>query len=203
MNVRLQYDFDFLGAIIFDGRLQLNSYSVSLSLLTQSTDAASTNIAMERMRAFVMVELENAVFVGPNELEKAEMLSMMGANVVTLPEEPVDQVIGLMLYCKLNAVMEGRMTVTALDLQSSLGDSVWYQHDEDDAVGPFARDGWWHRPTCQHSDVDIESTEENVVKVSTAGWHEYGLEWPGEHSEENGNTVVFANFQRNEKEPTR
>ena len=201
MNVRLQYDFDFLGAIMFEGRLQLNSYSVSLSLLTHSTDAASTNIAMERMRAFVMVELENAVFIGPSEQEKAELLTMTGMNVVTLPEEPVDQVIGLMLYCKLNAVMEGRMTVTALDLQSSLGDSVWYQHDEDDAIGPFVQDGWWHRPTCQHNDVEPESTE-NVVKVSTAGWHEYGLEWPEEHSNNTGNTVVFANFQRNEKDPT-
>ena len=202
MNVRLQYDFDFLGAIMFEGRLQLNSYSVSLSLLTQTNDAASTNIAMERMRAFVMVELENAVFIGPSEHEKAELMTMMGMNVVTLPEEPVDQVIGLMLYCKLNAVMEGRMTVTALDLQSSLGDSVLYQHDEDDAVGPFVQDGWWHRPTCQHSNIEMESAE-NVVKVSTAGWHEYGLEWPEEHTENNGNTVVFANFQRNEKEPTR
>lgn len=201
MNVRLQYDFDFLGAIYFEGRLQLNSYSASLSLLTQLHDAASTNIAMERMRAFVMVELENAVFVGPNEMEKAEMLTMMGMNVVTLPEEPVDQVIGLMLYCKLNAVMEGRMTVTALDIQSSLGDSVWYQHDEDDAVGPFVQDGWWHRPTCQHSDVALESAE-NVVKVPTAGWYEYGLEWPEEHTENNSNTVVFANFQRNEKDTT-
>jgi hypothetical protein len=36
---------------------------------------------------------------------------MMGINVTTLPEEPVDQIIGMMLYYKLNAIMEGRMIV--------------------------------------------------------------------------------------------
>lgn len=203
MNVRLQYDLDFMAGIYYEGRLQLNHYSISLNLLTQTKDAASTNIAMERLRAFVYSELENAVFIGPSEREKADLFTMAGINAVTLPEEPVDQVIGLMLYCKLNAVMEGRMIVTALDIQSSLGDSVWYQHDEDDTVGPFSQEGWWHHPTTQHNDIDLDSAAENVVKVSTAGWHDYGLEWPEEHSEANGNTVVFANFQRNENEPAR
>ena len=203
MSVRLQYDIDFMAGIYYGDTLQLNQYSVALNLLTMTTDTEEINIAMNRVKCFIWSELENTVFINQAHAEKAEMMSLLGINVTTLPEEPVDQIIGMMLYYKLNAIMEGNMIITALDVSSELGDSVWYQHDEDDAVGPFARDGWWHRPTCQHSDVDIESTEENVVKVSTAGWHEYGLEWPGEHSEENGNTVVFANFQRNEKEPTR
>lgn len=203
MNVRLQYDLDFIAAIYYEGQLKFNNYSVSLNLLTQSRDGASNNIAMERLRAFVYSELENAVFVGPREREKADLFAMTGMNVVTLPEEPVDQIIGLMLFCKLNAVMENRMIVTALDIQSSLGDSVWYQHDEDDAIGPFVQDGWWHQPTCQHNDIESEYNTKNVVKVSPPGWHDYDLEWPEEHNESTGNTVVFANFQRNENEPTR
>ena len=203
MNVRLQYELDFMAAIYYESRLQCNSYSVSLNLLTHSRDAASTNIAMERLRAFVYSELESAVFIGPKEREKADMFAIMGCNVVTLPEEPVDQVIGLMLYCKLNAVMENRMSVTAIDIQSYLGDSVWYQHDEEDTIGPFVQEGWWHQPTCEHNNVELETAAENIVKVSTSGWHDYGLEWPEDRTELNGNTVVFANFQRNENEPTR
>jgi hypothetical protein len=201
MNVRLQYDLDFMAAIYYEGQLQFNNYSVSLNLLTHSRDAASTNIAMERLRAFVYAELENAVFIGPGDREKADLFATTGMNMVTLPEEPVDQVIGLMLYCKLNAVMENRMTVTALDIQSYLGESVWYQHDEDDTIGPFVQDGWWHHPTCDHNNIELESNTENIVKVSTAGWHDYGLEWPEDRIESNGNTVVFANFQRNENQP--
>ena len=61
---------------------------------------------MERLKAFVYGELANAVFVGPADAEKADMLNILGVNAVLLPDEPVDQIIGIMLYCKLNAIME-------------------------------------------------------------------------------------------------
>lgn len=187
-----------MAGIYYESTLQLNQYSVSLQLVTQTNDAPQINIAMERLRAFVYSELNNAVFIGPAERERAEMLAIMGVNVVTLPEEPVDQVIGIMLYCKLNSIMEDRIVITDLDVQSYLGDSVWYQHSEDDALGPFAQDGWWHRPTCQYNDIVTDSPEDKVVSLATDGWLGYGLEWPETDTASAGNTVVFANFQRNE-----
>jgi hypothetical protein len=57
MNVRLQYDLDFLAGIYYDDRLQMNSYSVSMSLLTKTTDAVNTNIAMDRLKIFMHGEL--------------------------------------------------------------------------------------------------------------------------------------------------
>ena len=198
MNVRLQYDIEFMAGIYYDDRLQLNSYSVNLGLLTKTADAASTNIAMDRLKYFVHGELANTVFVNQDSKERAEMMQIMGINVTTLPEEPVDQIVGMMLYYKLNAIMEGRMTVTRLDLSSILGDSVWYQHDEDDAWGPFREDGWWHAPTVQHDSILESVTADNVVRVIPNAWHELGLIWPEEETEPTANTVVFANFTKNE-----
>ena len=145
MNVRLQYDIEFLAGIYYDDTLQMNKYDASISLVTATKDVASTNIAMERLKAFVFDELANTVFINQNNAERAEFLQMIGVNVTTLPEEPVDQIVGMMLYYKLNAVMEGRMVITSLDISSSLGDGVWYQHDEEDSSGPFVKDGWWHQ----------------------------------------------------------
>ncbi len=197
MNVRLQYDLDFVAGIYYDNLLQLNQYSVSLNLVTKTTDAEQTNIAMNRIKCFVWSELENTVFINQAAKEKAEMMSLLGINVTTLPEEPVDQIVGMMLYCKLNAIMEGRMVITSLDIQSTLGDQVWYLHDEEDALGPFSNDGWWNYPSVQHETIEIDPVAENVVKVTTTGWHEYGLEWP-EEVKHTANTVVYANFPRNE-----
>ena len=198
MNVRLQYDLDFLAGIYYDERLQLNSYSISTSLLTKTTDAASTNIAMDRLKYFVHGELANTVFVNQDSRERAEMMQIMGINITTLPEEPVDQIVGMMLYYKLNAIMEGRMTVSRLDLSSILGDSVWYQHDEDDAWGPFREDGWWHASTIQHDSILESVTADNIVRVIPNAWHELGLIWPEQETEPTANTVVFANFSKNE-----
>ena len=199
MNVRLQYDLEFLAGVYYEDRLQMNSYTVSLNLLTKTKDSASTNIALDRAKAFVHGALESSVFINQANRERAEFMQMMGISVTTLPEEPVDQIIGMMLYYKLNAVMEGRMTVTGLDLSSTLGDSVWYQHDEDDAAGPFAEEGWWHQASMQHETVERESDPGNVVKVMSTGWYELNLEWPENSAPVSDNTVVFANFPRNEK----
>ena len=198
MNVRLQYDVEFLAGIYYENSLKINSYSVSMNLVTASNDAVITNIAMDRLKYFVFGELDSTVFIHEAYKEQAEMLALLGVNVTTLPEEPVDQIIGMMLYYKLNAIMEGNMIITALDVSSELGDSVWYQHDEEDSAGPFAKDGWWITSGLQHDDVELAPAEDKVVKVVNKGWHELGLEWPEPNSPVPGNVVVFGNFRRNE-----
>ena len=66
MNVRLQYDIEFLAGIYYDNQLQMNSYSASLSLVTRTKDTKSTNVAMDRLKAFVYGELESTVFINQN-----------------------------------------------------------------------------------------------------------------------------------------
>jgi hypothetical protein len=199
MNVRLQYDLEFLAGVYYEDQLQMNQYNVSLNLLTKTKDSASTNIALDRAKAFVHGALENTVFINQNNMERAEFMQMIGINVTTLPEEPVDQIIGMMLYYKLNAIMEGRMLITQLDLSSHLGDGVWYQHDDEDPIGPFAAEGWWHDNSLKHNTLVDTEAESNIVKVLPNAWVEYGLMWPGEHLETAsaaGNTVVFGNFPK-------
>ena len=196
MNVKLQYDFEFLAGIYFEDRLQMNQYSVSVSMITQTADPISTNVAMDRAKYFIHGILESTVFINQKS-ERAEMLSLFGINVTTLPEEPVDQIVGMMLYYKLNAVMEGRMTITQLDVSSVLGDSVWYQHSEDDVAGPFADQGWWHQANTQHDAIEPVAMPDTVVKVTSTGWNEMHLDWP-DNSVQSANTVVYANFSRDE-----
>ena len=199
MNVRLQYDLDFLAGVYYEDQLQMNRYTVSLNLLTKTKDSVSTNIALDRAKAFVHGALESTVFINQSNMERAEFMQMVGINVTTMPEEPVDQIVGMMLYYKLNTIMEDRMTVTGLDIASSLGDNVWYQHDEDDLSGPFAEDGWWYRASMQHESVERDPAPGNIVKVVSTGWYELNLEWPENTAPASDNTVVFANFPRNEK----
>lgn len=198
MNVRLQYDIDFLAGIYYDDCLQMNSYNVSINMLTKSNDAASTNIAMERLKAFVFEVLNSTVFINQNKTERAEFLQAIGANVTTLPEEPVDQIVGMMLYYKLNAIMENRLVITSLDISSTLGDGIWYQHDEEDSSGPFSADGWWHQSSTQHETIEPQEVSDNVVKVISTGWHDLGLEWPENSAPPATNSVVYATFPRNE-----
>ena len=202
MNVRLQYDTEFQAGIHYLGALQLNNYNVVMTLMTGSSDSVKINVAMERLRTFIDVELADVVFIAREHENEAELLYSLGVNVCTLPEEPVDQIIGLMLYCKLNAIMEGHLVIVSLDIKSKLGDEVWYQHDEEESLGPFANDGWWHRNSTQKETLELDATADNVVRVQSTGWKEYGLEWP-EETKENKAKVIFPKFKRDENEQSR
>lgn len=201
MNVRLQYNLEFPGAIHIDGLLKLNYYQVNLNLETATHDRAAINIAMDRLKCFVNYELADAVFINQSEMDLAEVMQMIGSNIVTLPDEPVDQIVGLMLYCKLNAIMEGVMVVTALDISSKLGDEVWYEHTEEDAIGPYTAEGWWHQSDTAHNSLPDKQDTAKVVKVMPNPWVEYGLEWPSEvdKTQEKAHTVVYAKFPKHEK----
>lgn len=201
MNIRLQYDLDFLGGIYFNNALQLNSYSVVLQVITQTADPVELNIAWERLKAFVHSELADTVFINRKLKEQAEMMTVLGVNVTTLPEDPVDQVVGLMLLCKLNAIFEGRLRITQLDISSTIGDNVWYMMDEEDGLGVFDEAGWWHDPTVSHCDFETETTSDKVLKVPPHNaWLEYGLTWPEivDKNSKKAQTVVYAKFPRHE-----
>lgn len=200
MNIELQYNLDFLAAIYFNGNLELNSYEVVLQMVTRSTDSKINNVALDRIKAFVYGELASTVFINQEHNDSALVMQALGFNMCTLPEEPVDQIVGIMLYSKLNAITEGHLQITRLDIASLLGDHVWYKHSEDDALGPFVKDGWWSKANTQKDTLDSAEIAENVVKVQSTGWHEYGLEWP---EKEKTAKVFTANFRKNDNNTTR
>jgi hypothetical protein len=196
MNIRLQLNLEFLGAVYFADELQLNSYQMNISLVTNTKNTVKIGVAMDRIKTFVNSELANAVYIHQDRMDIAELLQIMGSNIVTLPEEPVDQIVGMMLFTKLNSIMEDVMTVVSLDISSLLGDGVWYQHDSEDLPGPFAQDGWWHEPTVRHESLPLPDTDSKVVEVRPNAWAEYGLMWPEEIAQKQQHSVVYANFPK-------
>lgn len=194
MNVRLHYSTNFFAGVYYEQRLFINSYAVNIELLTQTDAREAVNVAMDRLKCFLEVELANTVFIQDNQVDEILTMDDLGFNLTTLPEEPLDQIIGLMLYCKLNAIMEDRMIVTSLDISSVVGDRVWYLHEEGESIGPFSAAGWWNDSAPNHC-PDVISTD-NVFKVNVGSWSERGLAW--EEDIHNDNTVVYANFSNNE-----
>jgi hypothetical protein len=200
MNQNLQYSVDFAGAIWYNGCLQINLYSVQMQMYVPVERSAATSVALDRIKAFVLSELSNVVFIDSQYQNEAEMFEALGVNVCTLPHEPHDQIIGIMLFCKLNAITEGQIVISQLDISSSLGDDVWYQQTTDDELGPFGQPGWWHSRGCQKHNLGA-AVEDNVVKVAATGWHEYDLDWPEVGGQ--SSTVVKPDFRKHETNLTR
>ena len=199
MNVRLHYETGFLAGVYFDDRLQINSYQVGLNLVTRTVDSENSNIALERIKIFVD-SLNSTVFINSCWPLHEEMMTDMGIDITTLPEEPVDQIVGMMLYYKLNAIMEGRIAVVEVEI--SAGDAVVYLHGENETSESLEQPNWWHSADLDHS--DISNDPDNVVSLHPeAAWRDVGLAWPSEETavdSATGNVVSFADIKNDSTE---
>lgn len=199
MNINLRHEISFSAAIympdLADAKLQVARYKTQFNLVTASDDFHEINVAMDRVKTFATAELWSTVFLHSSHDAQIKTFTDLGIKYTTLPEEPLDQIIGMMLYCKFNAMMEGRMQVMELDLCSDIGDHVWYQHFADDNLGPFADSGWWHHPGPHH--VDMPTDEKKISMLASTSWNRYQLNW-AESSDASDDTVVYADFRRNE-----
>ena len=134
MNVRLKYDLHFNAGVYYNSNTILNNYSLRLWMITNTELAEDQNTAFERMKYFVYNHVDNTMFIDRAEQEQCAKFLQAGLNITTMPGDPVDQLIGIMLYHKLNAIMEQRMTIVETELSSSQGQAMTYLHSEGENI---------------------------------------------------------------------
>lgn len=194
MNVRIAQLLSFNAGAWYDDALEMNQYTVKLWMITQSIDPLEQNIAFLRTKQFIYNELDSTIFINSNNAEKCLELAKVGLNITTLPGDPVDQLIGIMLFHKLNAIMEGRIAVVEVEI--SAGDAVVYLHGENETSESLEQPAWWHSVDLTHSDAAFTDSEKVLSITPSTVWRDLGLAWPEhEESDKTGNIVVFADFK--------
>jgi len=189
MNVKLEYPGDFLAASYHDDKVLMNSYTVRCEMMTNTRSSREQNIALERLKYILYMQIQNSVFVDHKEKAATKRLEVAGFRPIIVPAPPVDQIIGMMLYSKLDAVMEDRINMTQLRLNSLLGENMIYFQKENETLGPFQQKGWWNSPDPVCSD---NKSGGKVVSIrGTTTWQLLELDWDDpKPDEQKGNTVV-------------
>jgi len=86
-------------------------------------------------------------------------------------------------------VMEDRINMTQLRLNSLLGENMIYFQKENETLGPFQQKGWWNNadPVCS----DNKGGGKVVSIRGTTTWQLLELDWDDSKPDaEKGNTVV-------------
>jgi hypothetical protein len=199
MNVRLKYDMPFVAGIYHDDKLIMNTYNLRLWMTTNSENTADQAISFERIKYFIYSQIENTIFIDNAEQDQCTLFTMAGLDITTTPGDPVDQLIGLMLYYKLNAITEERMIIVETELSSIYGNNMTYLHGEFENTSGYEQPDWWTSPDLTHSDFIPPEDSEKVLSIpQTSSWRNLELGWPDEpvSSEVSGNIVVFADFKQ-------
>lgn len=197
MNVQLRHSREFLAGFWSPDEdwahtLTANLYQIELNLLTQTQDQGEINVAVGRALYMIDAEFTDTVFFGDSDHEAADLFAHMGVNVTTLPGPAVDQIIGMMLYCKLQAVMEQRVVIQKLEISSVKGNHVWYVHDDLESLGPFTGEGWWHQPDTVHCRDPHD--RDDIAKIQPNVWKDLSLDWPG--TDQPNSKILYVDFSR-------
>jgi hypothetical protein len=202
MNVKIGCTLRFTAGAWFNSHLIMNNYTTTLKLLTITADHNNQNIALDRVKYLVEQCLTDTVFICDSETDQIELLRAAGIGVTALPEEPVDQVIGMALFSKFNAIMEGNMLVRSILLSSEAGDDIIYEHDSAEDNHPFENTaGWWNNHEPTHA-LESAAGQPDTLVILPVGklWREVGLEWNTDTGvETQENILVFAEF-KNDKD---
>jgi hypothetical protein len=178
----------------------MNNDVVGLNLYTNSTDPVSQNTAFERLKYFVYYELDSSILLDQDQSEHGSQFVSAGLRITTMPGAPFDQLVGIMLYYKLNAIMEQRLVITDVEISSSMGENLVYLHDEDEDTTDIVKPEWWTTADLLHYRSDLAPSDKVVAINRVKTWRELDLDWPVDATVDPGNIVVFADFKRNDTE---
>ena len=198
MNVRLKHDIQFTAGIYHDSKLIMNNYNLRLWMTTNSENSVDQTISFERIKYFVYTQIDNTIFINSNQKAQCTLFSKAGLDITTMPNDPVDQLVGIMLYYKLNAITEDRMIIVETEISSTYGANMTYLHSDFENTSGFKQPDWWTSPDLTHSDFVLPSKSEKVLSIPTStDWRELELAWSDELSPSSpGNVVVFADFKQ-------
>jgi hypothetical protein len=202
MNVRLKYDLPFTAGIYYNGNFHMNNYTLRVLMATVSEDPNDQTTAFDRLKYFIYTCMESTIFIDADEIEQCIRYAHAGLDITTMPGAPVDQLVGIMLYHKLNAVMENRMVVFETEISSAVGEHMTYLHSEEENTVGYIQPEWWDTADLTHCEFVPDNLDNVVAIPHTTVWRDLEMSWADDKaSDDSGNVVVFADFkQPNETE---
>ena len=199
MNVRLQYTMQFTAGVYYENQLRMNNYTLTVYMITNSHDADDHDVSFERIKYFIYNQMDSTIFVNEKEQAQCQHFVDAGLDVTTLPGDPVDQLIGIMLYYKLNAISEDRMTILETEVSSQVGSNMVYIHGEHENIGNIVFPDWWKTSDLVHCDHGLISADKIVSLNRSVTWRDLELSWSDAGNiKPEDNTVVFADFTKDE-----
>lgn len=149
-----------------------NLYEIAYSFRVKTSDFDEQNVAFGRIKHFLELRVSNSVMMSRKH-PKWRSLSKLDNNIFLTPGEPMDFPVACMIFKKLQAIVEDKFEIVALQISSIVGEQVEYllTIDDQEEIESFieempANDRWWNDPTP------------NTNKIQPfIDWEAVGLNW--------------------------
>ena len=120
----------FKSMIIVDNEIFQNEYNVKIAIKTNVADLKEQSSYFERIKSLYEYVFSNTVTGCRDDALYQTLVKKSNNRFIELPTPPYDQVMAAVCFCKSNAVLDGKITVTELQLSSYQGDGITYSVDK-------------------------------------------------------------------------
>lgn len=181
MNVRLKKTFSTPAIVVDQERYDsamINHYDITLHITVTAQDSSETNTAYDRVNYWIREIFGNSVLICQDS-DKIPAWEATGQRYIIFPDQPVDQLVGIMLFHKLNAISEARLEITEIEISSGLDDFVVYLHSRDEINSGIEMPAWWlaSDPTW-YSTAPRPKSGSKVISINRKrDWSELDLQW--------------------------
>ena len=116
----------FKSIIIVDGELFSNEYSIKLFITPYTANLKEQTEYFERLKNLFEMVFANTITTWRDEPLYHILQKSSNNRFIELPKPPYDQIMSAVCFCKVNAILEGKITVNKLKLSSWQGDGITY-----------------------------------------------------------------------------
>lgn len=178
MNVNIRKRFQFQCVAALNEAASIVQFSATVFMVPETESSDNHYIAYERICHWVHEVLDNSVLISRDH-PKLSHFENIGMRCLILPDEPHDHVVAALLQVKLNAICEGELTVTDVELSNVVNDGIIYMQSHEDDPMSFAETGWWCDPApnwfAKHAKKGSQS---KVISLNPkVSWKEHDLAW--------------------------
>lgn len=175
------WETKFDATVVVDDCIYPNRYNVTLGFLPKVKSINEQNIGFERTKYIFNTLCENSIIFSPRDKTMPYWFKMP-VNKLLLPGSPYDQLLGTVLFQKLNVVLENFFHLGYLTVDSKLGDSIKYTIDNESIktvthdIGFWNEDNidpWWTRNDTATFDQRIDS---KTIWTGATTWKDLGYE---------------------------
>lgn len=195
MNVRLEMEYHFNCVIHHEGQPPvINTFRAIVNFVTNTLDHNEQNIAFDRINYFISNVVDNSVLVHETQESSIKKYQNCGFRVITMPEVPVDQIVSICLFEKMNAITEERLILSDITVTSDLSAGLKYHYCSEEHNGIFAHTGWWNSSDLSYTSKRV-SKKQKIVEFggSDRSWKSVDLDWNS--TDESDENVVLINLR--------
>lgn len=188
----LSYECEFDSVIVLEDWLSPNKYKVKIYFDVETDNGDHQNIAFERIKIMLEDVFHNSMIISLDNPLLQTLAKKTKQRIITLPNEPLDVIVAAILYNKLNAISEGKLSIHKVKISSTQADYIWVHFD--DVFAENLKDinceyykitevePWWMRRDPSTSDWFEIGKKEIKFHCQKASWDKT-LQWSTESNE--------------------